>query len=71
MAVATINEKLALISYQQPWNTPIPISADGLGSDDKKHLIAQYPGSTWGVAAPSVTRRGFMTLGFSFRAGWR
>ena len=61
MAVSTINEKLALISYQQPWNTPIPISADGIGSDDKKHLIWQYPGSTW--SAPIVTvRRGNLLL---------
>ena len=60
MAVTTINEKLALISFQQPWNTPIPISADGLGSDDKKHLIAQYPGSTWSVVAVTVRRTGLL-----------
>ena len=47
MAIDTNNEKFALISYQQPFNTPIPISADGLGQDDKQHLIWQYPGILW------------------------
>lgn len=47
MSIDTVNEKLALISYQQPFNTPIPISSDGLGQDDKQHLIWQFPGVLW------------------------
>ena len=49
MAVDTNNKKLALITYHQPWNTPIPISADGLGQDDKQHLLWEYPGLLWGA----------------------
>ena len=47
------NEKFALISYQQFWNVPMPISADGLGQGDNQHLLAQYPGILW--TAMSVT----------------
>lgn len=50
MAIDTNNEKLALITYLQPWNTPVPISSDGLGQDDKQHLLACYPGILWGEA---------------------
>ena len=49
MAITTDNEKFALISYHQPWNTPIPIS-DDIGNDgDKQHLIWEYPGISWGA----------------------
>jgi len=47
--IATINEKLALIGFQQPFNPSIPISSDGLGKDDKQQLIWGYPGILWGV----------------------
>lgn len=47
MAIDTNNEKLALISYNQPFNPAIPISSDGLDWDDKQHLIWQYPGLEW------------------------
>ena len=47
MAIDTLNKKLGLISFQQPHNTPIPVSSDGIGSGDKKHLIWDYPGITW------------------------
>ena len=47
MSIDTNNEKLALITLLQPWNTPIPISSDGIGQDDKQHLLAGYPGILW------------------------
>jgi len=47
MAIDTINEKFALITQYQPWNTPIPISADGLDQADNQHLIWDYPGLLW------------------------
>ena len=47
MAIDTNNEKFALITYQQPFNTPLPVSADGLGQADNQHLIWQYPGILW------------------------
>lgn len=50
MAVDTVNEKLALLAYMQPWQSPAPISADGLGQDDKQQLLWEYPGILWGVA---------------------
>ena len=49
MAVDTDNEKYALITYHMMWNTPLPISSDGLGQDDKQHLIAEFPGVLWGA----------------------
>lgn len=51
MAVTTINEKLALITYLQPWNTPLPISSDGLDQADNQHLIWEYPGVLWSSIA--------------------
>jgi len=47
MAIDTNNKKFALITYQQPFNTPIPSSDDGLGQSDKQDLIWQYPGILW------------------------
>ena len=53
MSIDTNNEKLALITLLQPWNTPVPISADGLGQDDKQHLLAGYPGILWSAGGGS------------------
>jgi len=39
--------RFSLISYQQPWNVPIPISTDGLGQGDKQHLLWGYAGINW------------------------
>ena len=55
MSIDTDNKKFALITYQQMWNTPLPISADGLGQADNQHLMAQYPGILWTV--PIITKR--------------
>lgn len=60
MAVSTINDKLALISYHQPFNTPIPISADGLGQADNQHLIWEYPGVLFTSAVPANVAAAFM-----------
>ena len=68
MAIDTNNEKLALITFLQPWNTPVPISADGIGQDDKQHLLAGYPGILWSEGggggdddtAVMVTREGMI-----------
>lgn len=54
MAIDTFNEKLALIAIRQVWNPSIPYSTDGLGQDDKQHLLSEYPGILWG-AGPGVT----------------
>ena len=50
MAIDTDNKKYALISYLQPWNAPLPISADGLGQADNQHLLWGYPGILWAAA---------------------
>ena len=47
MAIETDNEKLALMSYNQPFNPAVPISIDGLAQGDLQHLIWQYPGILW------------------------
>ena len=60
MAVATINEKLALISYHQAWNTPLPISADGLDQADNQHLLWEYPGVLFTSAVPVNVAAAFM-----------
>jgi hypothetical protein len=51
MAIDVNNEKFALITYHQPWNTPIPSSSDGIGQADKQHLLWEYPGILWGPIA--------------------
>lgn len=56
MAIDTDTKKLALISYHQPWNVPIPISSDGIGADDSKQLIWEYPGLTWASPAAYTVR---------------
>lgn len=56
MAIDTNNEKFALISFHQPFNTPIPSSSDGIGQDDKQHLLWEYPGILW--SAPSGGNEG-------------
>lgn len=61
MAIDSTNEKFALITLLQPWNTPIPISADGLGQDDKQHLIWGYPGILWATIG-LVRRAGQLLL---------
>jgi hypothetical protein len=42
MAIDNDNKKLSLITYQQMWNTPLPISSDGIDNNDKLHMLAQY-----------------------------
>jgi len=53
MAINTVNEKLALISLLQPWNVPIPISADGIDQADQQQLLWGYPGLLWDIIAGS------------------
>ena len=55
MAIDTNNEKFALITYHQPWNTPLPISTDGLGQADNQHLLWEYPGVLWSEAEASIS----------------
>lgn len=62
MAVDTNNEKLALITYHQPWNTPIPISADGLDQADNQHLIWEYPGILFETAVAVSVAAAFRML---------
>lgn len=47
MAIDSNNEKLALITYHQPFNTPIPTSDDELDQADNQHLLWEYPGILW------------------------
>ncbi len=47
MAIDTNNEKFALLSFRQPWQCPVPISADGLDQADLQQLIWDYPGLLW------------------------
>ena len=46
MAITTINAKLALMDID------LPISSDGLGLDDKHHLLGLYP---FGATIPGTT----------------
>jgi len=48
------NDKIALISYQQPWNVPLPISADGLDQADNQQLLWGYPGILWSGVSLAV-----------------
>lgn len=49
MAIDTTNEKLALIEYGDIFQPGVPISADGIGQDDKQQLLWEYPGILWGI----------------------
>jgi hypothetical protein len=49
MAIDTKNEKLSLISLLQPFSPPVPDSSDGLGQDDRQHLIWAYCGILFGA----------------------
>ena len=73
MAIDTNNEKLALISLLQPWNTPVPISADGIGQDDKQHLLAGYPGILWSAGGGGESAKTSLGLlrRIMFRSGVR
>ena len=58
MAIDTNNKKLSLITFHQIWNTPLNLPSDGIGSDDQKHLIAEYCGLTWtGVVADYMKKQ--------------
>lgn len=70
MAIDSDNEKLALITFHQAWNTPVPISSDGLDQADLQHLLWEYPGLLWVETAlgeevtfrtPAVTSWSFET----------
>ena len=50
MAIDTTNEKLALIEYGDIFQPGVPISSDGIGTDDKVQLLWDYPGLTWAEA---------------------
>ena len=59
MAVDTDNEKLALMSFMQPWMLPLPWDTDGIGADDQQHMIWGYPDPEWAtVAAAAYTFKG-------------
>lgn len=47
MAIDTVNEKLALIEYSEPYQVGIPVSSDGLDQADKQQLLWEYPGFLW------------------------
>ena len=58
MAIDTDNKKLALITYHQPWNTPIPIVSNGFTQGDLQHLIWEYPEFSWtDIGRQEVVRR--------------
>jgi len=61
MAIDTINEKLALLEYDEVYQPGIPISADGLDQADKQQLLWGYPGILW-VAAGLATGIVTMTI---------
>jgi len=46
----TDNDKLSMLSYQQPWNSAIPIGNGSLDQGDKQHFLGQYSGIFWDVS---------------------
>jgi len=54
MAIDTINEKLALIEYDEVYQPGIPISNDGIDQADKQQLLWGYPGILWQVIGLAV-----------------
>ena len=62
MSIDTVNEKFALITIYQPYNTPIPISADGLDQADNQQLIWDYPGLLWADLTPTEENSNLLLL---------
>lgn len=63
MSIDTINEKLALLEWLEPYQCGIPISADGLDQADNQQLLWGYPGLLWSEVE-LVGQRLLMLLGF-------
>lgn len=52
MAISTVNEKLALLEWDQSWEPGLPISPGAFGQDDQQQLVWGYPGVLWGEPVP-------------------
>lgn len=53
MAAVTDNAKFSLLSYQQPFNSPIPAPVGAeMSQGDKQHLLWQYAGIDWELLVP-------------------
>lgn len=51
MAISTVNEKLAVMSFHNVVMPNLPLSPGTLGQDDKQQLLWGYPGITWSALA--------------------
>jgi hypothetical protein len=47
----TINAKLSLLHWSDPWEASLPLSPGALGQDDKQQLLWGYPDILWSSAA--------------------
>ncbi len=63
MAIDTINEKLSLLEYLEPYQPGVPISADGLDQADNQQLLWEYPGLLWAPPAVGGSPRNLLVLG--------
>ena len=47
MAITTTNEKFSTLAFKNWLIAAVPISSDGLGLDEKKQLLHEYPTQTF------------------------
>jgi hypothetical protein len=64
MAIDTVNEKLALMEWDQTFEPGLPLSPGAFGQGDKQQLLWDYPGVLWGEPPQPipVTARGRMVV---------
>lgn len=53
MAITTVNDKLAVMSFGNTLLSNLPISPGALGQDDQQQLLWGYPGVLWGASVIS------------------
>jgi hypothetical protein len=47
MAITTINQKLAVMEWEDYAEPALPLSPGALGQDDQQQLLWGYPGVLW------------------------
>lgn len=55
MAVDTINEKLAVLDMDLPFEPAMPLSPAVFGQEDKQQLLWGFPGFLWALPDGGIT----------------
>ncbi len=69
MAITTVNDKLAVMSFHNTVMPNLPISPGTLGQDDQQQLLWGYPGTLWGAAAAVADFVQYIGIQIGMRVG--